>query len=422
MKRIKCIVLSAAVFAASILSGCNSAPANDETSSESQAVAEMNGKAEISEVRRNFSEDSERLLSKDYDNLFFKDTAFSFPQIDEVCTLTLTPLTGKSADEIYEFFCQAVDLLTDNKYTDNEKKYEIRFVDGGSNSDLPYPYNCPDIDEYKNGLETEYPWPTIDNEDYFIDMMYGTLRGFDNGALIEYDQSDHPGRSMYFMINQNQKHRAVFYTEDLSCTDTYRLVNGEISIADAAKFAQNYLDNLKFTPYDGNIPTPRIIAVNVVDIGGDCYGYNFVTTVEYKGVNFDYRNKKGNDVGTSLVQTDYDKRSYNSATGSIDMIETDKIHHFLNIANGVEITEGEPQTSIITLEAAADSISKFFSGTMKFSVEEVSMVWLPTKTPNELKTEHAYPCWKFKLRSGSELYHTFVDMLTGEIYLYVQAV
>lgn len=409
------------LFSLSILSGCGSVPESSSDLVGTDGYTEE--RAELSKISENFSENCERLRSNTYDNLNFKNAVFKAPQAEYVCELAVTPLSGKSTDEIYEFFCNSVDVLTDGKYTDEEKKNEIRFVDGNYSEDngLSYPYNHPGIDEYKNGLETEYPWPTVDNGDYFIDMMNGVLRGYDNGALIKYDNSDSPRRSMYFMINNNPSHRAVFYTEDLTCADTYRLTDGEISIAEAAEFAQNYLDNLDLTPYEGNIPAPKIVAVNVVDIGGGCYGFNFVTTVEYGGVCFDCRNTKGNDLGVSLIENDYDKQGYNSAAGSIDMIETNKIHHFLGIGRGVEITESEPQTSIITTEYAAELISEFFSDSMGFAVNEVSMVWLQTKTENEITTEKAYPCWKFRMNAGREIYHAFVNVLTGDIYLYVQA-
>ncbi len=413
-------IISASLCTAVLLTGCGNSSVKIRT-------------GEISRICEGFTENVEKLRDKEYDNLSFKDTVFIEPKADYVCELTMTPLKGKSTDKIYAFFSEAVDVLTDKKYTDEEKKREIRFIDGmvyktdeeqepDPDSSLPYPYNCPDIDKYKTGFETDYPWPTIDNGEYFIDMMYGELRGFDNGALMRYDNDKSSLMSIYFMIKSNSKHKAVFYTEDLTCTDTYRLINGEISIADAAKFAQNYLDNLKITPYDTAVPKPRIAAVNVVDIGGGNYGYSFVTTLEYNGTSFDYRSMEGTDAGAVLRETDYDKRSYDSSTGVVDMIETDKIHHFLNITKGYGITEGEKQTEVITLETAADLVSDFLSGTMKMGVQNVSMVWLQTRTENEFKEETAYPCWKFRLKTGGEIYHTFVDMLTGKIYLYVQAV
>lgn len=421
MKQTHAAKLLAIIFSLTLLSGCGGTP--ESTSESGDTEAKITERAELSVISESFEESCGNLRGSTYDNLNFRNTVFKAPQADHACTLTMTPLSGESPDEIYEFFSNAADFLTDGKYTGEEKKNEIRFVDGNYSVEngLAYPYNHPGIDDYKNGLETEYPWVTIDNEDYFIDMMFGVLRGYDSGALIDYDNSGHHRRSMYFMLNNNPSHRAVSYTEDLTCTDVYRLTDGEISIAQAAEFAQNYLDSLDITPYEGDIPTPKIVAVNVVDIGGGCYGFNFVTTVEYGGVLFDYRNTKGNDLGVTLIETDYDKQGYNSAAGSIDMIATNKIHHFLGIGRGYEITESEPQTSVITPEYAARIISEFFSGTMNFAVNEVSMVWLQTKTENEAAVETAYPCWKFKMNTGREIYHAFVNMLTGEIYLYVQA-
>lgn len=440
MKKIKAIVLSASLCAAMLLSGCVAKPetdygiehngSNGSDNSDSSGTGELSfGKAEISEVRENYAEDAERVRNKSYENLYFNDTVFfPFPELDAVSELTLTPLTigkSKSADELYKFFCEAVDKLTDNKYSDEEKRYEIRFVDGskqletGASADqMPYPYDSPTIDDYEL---TEYPYLTIDNKDYFIDMICGALRGYDNGALIEYDGINRSWRGMYFMIDFDQLHRPVFYTEDLTCSDTYRLVDGEISIADAAKFAQSYLDNLKFTPYEGNIPKPRIYAVNVVDIGKERYGYNFLTTVEYKGMDFEHHYSNGIGGSYSGVLTDYDTREYTTINGKIDMIETDKIHHFMSIAYGVEITEGEPTTEIITLEAAADIISDFYSESMKFAVQEVSAAWLPTDD-RDTDAGNGCPCWKFRMTSNGEMYHTLVNMITGEVYLYVQTV
>ncbi|MCH5196435.1 MAG: hypothetical protein J1F28_06960 [Oscillospiraceae bacterium] len=410
MKKATNIVLSSAIAAALLLAGCDGG--------ENRLIK----RAEISEVRENFEKDCESLKNKSYENLNFKDASFSFADIDEVSELTLTKLIGKSADEMYEYLCGMIDELTDNYYTDEEKKKEIRFVDADLDNGLPFPYNCPTLDEYKNGLETDDPLPCLNTEDYSISILRGVLYGFDNGALIDYDNSRRTsGMYGYQMLGSYTGNSAVFFTDDLSCTDTYRLVDGEISIADAAKFAQDYLDNLKFTPYDGNIPKPRIVAVNVADIGEGCYGYNFITTVEYKGVNFDYRFKEGkNTYSGHVVQNDYDDRSYYSEVGYIDMIETDKIHHFVMIAHGFDVTEGKPQTSIVTLESAADLLSEFLSGAMMFTAREISVVWLETSSNGVSLVEHAYPCWKFRMSAGGAMYDVFVNMVTGEIYLYTE--
>lgn len=435
----KKIIILITVCAAILLTGCDrsdkSSESNDTVVVESDnsiVEAAYNEKAELSEIRENFLEICERIRNNEYDNLNFKNTEFLCPEINEVSELTRKTLTGKSVDEIYEFFSESVDTLTDNFYTEEEKKHEIRFICSvvdeekvdDSEEKIPYPYYLPNIEDYKNDpaiVDPDNPWPTIDDGNYFIDMMFGALRGFDNGALMRYDNVDREYCAMYFMISGNDKHHTKLYTNDLTCTDEYPLLNGTISIADAAAFAQDYLDNTKFTPYEKNIPKARIISANVVDIGGGKYGYDFITALEYKGVFFDYPDRNGIDLGVVKVKTDYDKNTYDNLGGHIDMIETDNISHFMSVAPCIEITDGTPQTTVITPEAAASSLSEFLSGTMDFSVSRVSMVWLPLSGDAE-KEMPVYPCWKFKMNSNGNIYHTFVNMISGEIYLYIQAV
>ena len=413
-----------------ITSGCasdpqpSSAPVSDpDTGSGSSNVSEPDAGYEfapITEIRESFEKDAENIKNKGYDNLNFdKAVFFPPPQIDSISELKLVGLAGKSTDEVYDFFCKTVDTLTDNKYTDEEKRNEIRFADIERDESKPDSYTWPNIDEYKNGKETDDPWAVIDNKDYFIWLGGGVLLKFNNGDLLDHEGVERVHlEGNYSMLS----HRHVLYTEDLTSTDTYRLVDGEISIADAAKFAQNYLDELAYTPYaDANLLKPRIYAVNVFDIGGDCYGYDFMITYEYNEVWFDrYESKKGGR-GMYGYETDYDKRNYGSWMGCIDMIRTDKIHCFADICKPYGVVEVEPTKEIITIGSAADAVSEFYSRYMNFTITEVSMVWLDTQKWGAAVQE-AYPCWKFKMYANGVIYHTFVDVITGEIHLYGQVV
>lgn len=429
MKQTKQIALALTICLPLLLAACNNttttASGGDNSVENANSTAYIADDAAVrktfSEIRESFDSDIETIKSKEYDNLNFDKAVFSPPpQIDSISELKLVKLGGKSPDEVYDFFCNAVDTLTYNKYSDEEKRYEIRFGDGELDESLPFPYRWPNIDEYKNGQETTYPWPLIDDTNYFIWMASGVIHKFNNGDLVDYDGVDRTDGVLegYTIL----AHQHVFYTEDLSCTDTYRLVDGEISIADAAKFAQNYIDKFDYTPYDdANLPKPVIYAVNVFDIGGGCYGYDFMTTYEYNGVWFDrYEAKKG-ERGWHGSGTDYDNRSYGSWMGFADMIKTDEIHTFGSIWFGYDVIEAEPTTEIITVGSAANAISEFFSGFMKFTITEVSMVWLHTNE-GDAPVQEGYPCWKFKMYANGEIYHTFVDVITGEIHLYIQAV
>lgn len=413
-----------------LLPGCNtpsttaSEGSNSVESANSFAYIEddANVRRTFAEIRESFESDVEAIKSKEYDNLNFDKAVFAAPpEIDSISELKLVKLSGKSTDEIYDFFGNAVDELTDNMYSDEEKRREIRFGDGERDESKSPPYDFPNIDEYKNGQETDDPWPVLDNKNYFIWLGGGVILKYNNGDLLDYegvDRADAHLEGDYTMMS----HRHVLYTEDLTSTETYRLIDGEISIADAAKFAQNYIDELAFTPYvDANLPKPIIYAVNVFDIENGYYGYDFLITYEYNGVWFDRYESKNGGRGWTGVDTDYDKRTYGSWMGCIDMIRTNKIHFFADISMQYDVVENEPETDIIPLNSAAEIVSDFFSGHMMFRVTDVEMAWLHTNVYGA-ETQEAYPCWKFKMYSNGEIYHTFVDVITGKVHLYIQAV
>lgn len=356
--------------------------------------------APVSEIRENFSRSVEELKTCEFDNLDFSNTDFSFPEIDSINELSLGDFSGKSARELYDFFSVSVDALAPGKFSDEQKLNEIRFYDG-ENPDG----TRPTIKEY---TPTDYPYPFIESGDCFMDMRNGVLRWFDNAALMRWC-GEEGSPIMRTMISA--KRRAKDFITDMNYTDKYELTDGEISIKDAAEYVNDYLQTTDFSPYELSA-RKKAVAVNVVDIGKGKFGYNFIITPEYKNVLFDYPEMNGSN-GVRLVTNTYDNRSYDVMPGQIDMIETDKICHFILPAYSHSIEESESYTSIITLKSAAETVNKFYSGTMNFSVKRVQAVYLPYQ--NEAK-----PCWKFLMGGGGSLYNTFVNMHTGEVYVYIQ--
>ena len=128
MKQTKQIALALTLCLPLLLTACNNAPtvADGSSGGESSAAYVANNAAErktVHEIRDSFDSDIEAIKSKEYHNLNFDKAVFSPPpQIDSISELKLMRLTGKSTDEIYDFFCKTVDTLTDNKYTDEEKR------------------------------------------------------------------------------------------------------------------------------------------------------------------------------------------------------------------------------------------------------------------------------------------------------------
>ena len=361
----------------------------------------------ISEIRDNFSRLSDELRQMEFSNLDFSKADFSFPPIDSISELTLAPFSGKNEKEIYDFFCENIDTLMPHVYSDEQKMYEVRFADGERNGETGTFYDFPSINEYKL---TDNPWPNILTDECFIDMQRGVMRWFDNGALMRYcGETEQPAMKM--MIAENR--RAEMFITDMSCTDKYELINGELSVKDAADFVNNYCKTMHLSLYEQSA-VKKAVAVNVVNIGGGKYGYNFIVAPEYKNVLFDYAEMEKTN-GIRTVKNDYDSRIYDVLPGQIDMIEQGKIHHFVSPAYPFSIEENAVYTSVISMKSAAEIISDFFSQSIKFTVKRVQAVYLPYGNT-------ASPCWKFLLKTGNDYYHTFVNMQTEEVYVYIQEI
>lgn len=86
--------------------------------------------ASISEIRKNFSSSVEELKKIDFENLDFSKAEFSFPEIDSICKLSLSSFSGKSAQEIFDFFSSSIDTLVPNKFSYEQKYDKVRFYDG----------------------------------------------------------------------------------------------------------------------------------------------------------------------------------------------------------------------------------------------------------------------------------------------------
>lgn len=365
--------------------------------------------APITEIRENYQQIIEELRTREFDNLDFSKTEFAFPEIDSLTELSNEPYISKSTQEIYDFFSASIDTLMPGKYSEEQKRNTIRFYDyyeedpENPESHPPRPESFPTIEDYKL---TDYAWPYIQNAECYMDMSGGVLHWYNNGDLKRWRGEE---SSSAMDPAQNMGNTIAFIT-DMNCTDKYELTNGEISIKDAAEFVNNYLATMNFSIYETPAKS-KVFAVDVVDIGDGKYGYEFYISPEYNDVMFDHCEMLEN-WGGLFVSNDYESRYDGNLPGNIAMIETDKVFFFIQPAHMNVINEKKTYTSIITLENAAEIVSKFYSGHMDFSVKNVEVVYVPI--------ESIVPCWKFLMNANGETYSTFVNMQTGEVYVYIQ--
>lgn len=357
----------------------------------------------VTEIRENFSKYVEDVRSFEFDNLDFSNAEFKFPEIDSISLLERSVLTGKSVQELYDFFSASLDTFVPGEFSEEEKQDKIIFY-GGKKDEGP----APTLKEYDS--DSENPWPAIDDEKCFMDMAWGVLRWLDNGDLIRWEgQERKPGMGM---LNDGSREVAE-YISDLDSEKKYELINGEMSVKDAVAFANDFLQTTDFSPYETDTKS-KVVKVLVVDIGKGKYGYDLIITDEYKNVLFDYPEVNDHLGGGILIENPYDSSTYDTLPHHVNMIEADKVYNFIIPAEHSSFEEKEIYASIIPLKRAAKIVSELYSGTMDLSVQRVEVVYLTC-------SKYVEPCWKFLMHCNGCCYHTFVNMHTGEIHVYVEA-
>ena len=420
MKKIlRTIILLTVCCSVMIISGCASDPwsssahvSDSDTGSDFSNVPEPDAGfdlAPISEIRENFAQSVKEIRTGKFVNLDFSKAEFSFPEIDSISELSLSVPSWESPREMYVFICESLDILLPGVFSDEEKLDIIRFRDDNMRSENE---SSLTIDKYELRPAGENIIPTIKDNKCFMQVLFGTLQWFVGDDLNRWSGKE--GVPILDSLGDNHLYdntHAVDYVTDLNCTDKYELINGEMSIKDAAEFVNNFLETTVFSPYEQDAKT-KLLAVDVVDIGDGKYGYGFLTAYEYNGVLFDYPEMKGVVRGRG-IENDYDNRRYADQWGAVSMIQTDTVFHFISPVLGYSIKEVETYTSAITLQDAANIISGFFSDYMNFTVTRVEPVYLTYENAS-------VPCWKFLMRCSGEVYNTFVDIQTGEVHLYVQ--
>lgn len=387
----------------------------------------------ITTVSESFNEETNKIRNREFDNINFENAYFSFPAATEVCTLEyrseITEFTW-SPDEAYDYICKRIDEFFPKMYSDEQKAYEIRFADVQpvnmeAAEDI---YRWPDLKQYKEmELITERPVPMIDNNNSYIELFCGVLRGYDQGELAK--RSEHSGALDLF--DALATFPIVYRTENLESEKTYHLASGDISIADAVQSANKCLSALELS--FRKLPLkPKVQSVNVLDIGDGCFAFCFKIVTEYKQIGFN---------ALEMDKTIYGVSTISDATNEIDlfgeaiMYEADKITRYKMLSPFAysDITETNSYNSVIPFEKAAEITSDHLTSGIKFKALSVTAVYklFSDKDPMQYaEGEYKHrkitvnPCWRFILKpttgDNKKLYYVYVDMITGKAYTCVQ--
>ena len=397
----------------------------------------------IAEVRETFDEETAKIKNREFDNLSFEDAYFSFPAVTEVFNLEyeneVTDITY-SPDEAYDYLCRRIDELFPNMYNDEQKAYEIRFADAEpvnwKTPEDPYSmitaadlYFYPNMEQYKEeNLATDRPLPMIANQNCYIELFNGVLRGYDQGRLAK--RSGYDGRLDKF--DALETFPIVYRTVDLNSEKIYHLESGDISIADAVRSADKYLSELELSfrelPFN-----PKVQSVNVLDIGNDCFAFCLKVVTEYKQMEFNSFEMDKLSYGVTYTR---DQTNEIDLSGAAIMCEADQITRYRMLSPFAysDITETASYDSVISLEKAAELASNYLTDGIDFNVLSVTAVYksFSEKDVAQYAEEEDYrhrkitvrPCWRFVLQptttATDNLYYVFVDMVTAKAYACVQ--
>ena len=198
----------------------------------------------------------------------------------------------------------------------------------------------------------------------------------------------------------------------------YKLADREMSVCDAVKFFENYINHLP-CPQEKNVKT-IVVSVDVYRVNKNIYGYNMMTTKECRGIPFDHIRE-----GSYDGRLGYD--DYSGTGGSAFMVESDDA----DIINGYYAKEDmrniRKYSEIFSLESAIRFISKKMTKHVTFTVRKIELVY----SQKDKKTKEGYvdiknrsarmkPAWKLTLENTNDelSYICYIDAADGGNFRY----
>ena len=202
-------------------------------------------------------------------------------------------------------------------------------------------------------------------------------------------------------------------------TESYPLLNGEISICKAVEFFEDYINSI---PYPANTNANiRVVEVDVYKITQNAYGYWFLTTIEYEGVCFDQMR---------YVQYSNPSIDYAKHLNYAFMAETNDVDVFHGDYRNLNIESKKSYETIIPLKNALKIFNKWMSGEVVFDIKRIELVNVQKTKKDEngyidivKPEEYISPTWKITLYNPNNDYNYFcyIDARDGENFRHLSA-
>ena len=373
----------------------------------------------LPEIYASLHNQTEAVKQKHYPNLTFSDD-FSVHMPDslhEVCRLRLTNKPEIPREECFALFDRLFDDAFSDYYGENDKKEQYRIWSNDLERDPTQkpPFDLPAYYDH----ETDFLSQKISVLQLVADTPHGYLAVEPNGRVHALNRGNayrmgNKTGGLVGLYSPTDDHEIIadYRDPEETIADKYRLLDGELSVTDAAKQAAQIIYENNYG--GGTELRPVVSQVKVVQLAQNQYAYSFSLTPEYRGVMFDVFHTVRDNI-LRFNQTPV-KRDYRVLPGSAVMTESGKLDSFVSYYSCYDVTADHTYDSILSFQAAADKVSDAFSRQMKLCVSRADLRYVWYNTDRNTGETAADPVWKFTAENANDqnLYSIYIDAISGE--------
>ncbi|MBR6274959.1 MAG: hypothetical protein IKR27_08155 [Lachnospiraceae bacterium] len=386
---------------------------------------------ELAECMEIYAEDIEKLKkTKAEDNckITFDECVFvDFPEINELEVLEFKK-DYISVDDSISMFENT--LKRTGLYDKIDINMELKDASGQFPNETVINESTGEPELDKNGdVITDYPLVLTDKD------RFESGRGFFINNAMFHLQMGNSGAYSYSdgVINANKKRATVYSFFDISPSneetlikegtlnelkdESYPLLDGKISVGEAAEMTETFLDNgTPFPPAEG--VTFEIYKAEIYKFNSEIYRYVFDFRRKYKNIPLftgEGGHKRINDIhidDTGKMASTISGRTVNTYIGYSE-------HEGFNSLY--------TDTKMLSVYDAYLELKAKIGNNLDFKVKKVELVYVVTEayenkgnSANVIRPRVIYPCWSFTGNYTEGELRAFIDVFTGDIYYYIQ--
>lgn len=397
----------------------DSPSAQDKQADSETHTTPAEGLQKLSDLSVTISEQIQSVQTTDYDNLtFVNELTVTVPNV--LYGLKLTKSPNLPPEDCFAIFDSLFDKAYSDTYSDEDKKKLYRFI----SDDIPqkgsnYPYSYPAYYEHEKEIlngDISFTQLFIDTtEGYLAVCADGRVHAYNCGKTFKRDGLDRIV-GMYF---PSDYHEVIANYPDMNSgtTDCYTLLDGELSVHDAAMQAAQIVTDAHFG--GGTDLRASVSQVKVIGLDKEVCGYSFSLTPSYEGVPFDAYEME-ND-GRFIHNNGFlGEKEYELLPGNAFMLESGQLDIMIGFDNAFDVEILQEYDSVISFEDAVQIMSDAFSEHLQLTVSHADLMYVMYTTDQETQTRGVDAVWKFTTENANDAMHyiIYVDAITGDCDYY----